>query len=167
MKAIAIAFTLVCSVSFAIEPFALPWMNHESPGTVFNTEDYPDGIFVIHPYFIHCPVNYQLEPKVNQLAVDYVDEPRVHVIDIGIDRSDLDYKKWIGGVNPNHPVLKDANREVVRSLGVTQFPTTIVLDGYGTVQYRSTPGVWSAKEEKEIRATIDWLLGKPVMERLL
>ena len=81
MNKIALLFLFLCSLSFAIEPFSLPWMNHEQPDTQFNSKDFPDGIFVIHPYFIACPVNYQLEPKVNQLASDYSGDPRVQVID--------------------------------------------------------------------------------------
>ncbi len=161
MKRITLAFLFVCSLSFAIEPFSLPWMNHETPGTLFNTNDYPDGIFVIHPYFIYCPVNYELEPKVNELASDYASEPRVHVLDIGVDKKDSDYEKWIDRVKPNHPVLRDSERTVVQALGITQYPTTIIFDGSGNIHYRSTPGVWSKTEEEKIRGTIDWLLQKP------
>jgi len=58
-------------------------------------------------------------------------------------------------------VLKDSEHTVVHALGITQFPTTIILDGNGSIQYRSTPGVWTDKEEEKIRTTIDWLLEKP------
>lgn len=161
MKRFMLTFLFVGQLTFGIEPFSLPWMNHEQPGTSFKTSDYPDGIFVIHPYFIYCQINYQLEPKVNQLANDYVSEPRVHVLDIGVDKKDSDYEKWIEQVKPNHPVLKDSERTVVHALGITHYPTTIILDGSGSIHYRSTPGIWTDKEEQKIRATIDWLLQKP------
>lgn len=160
MKRIAFAFLFVSQLAFAVDPFSLPWMNHETPGTSFNTKDYPDGVFVAHFYWLGCMYNHKLEPLINDIASDYASEPRVHVLDIGADKKDVDYTHWVDAVQPNHAVLKDATRVIFKAFEVVHVPTTVIFDGGGNVHHKYV-GPWNATQEKKVREVIDWLLLKP------
>ena len=143
----------------AVSPFSLPWMN-SNPRSSYTSASHADGIFVIEAYFLGCPYCNQNAQNVNDLATDYVTEARVQVLDVGIDRVDADYATWISRHSPNHPVLKDASRVLIRQLGTTGYPSTYVLNCRGEVKYSGEGGPWEAAEKAAIRAAIDVLLAE-------
>lgn len=148
---------LVAVPGLGVTPFSLPWMNAETTGTNFSSVDYKDGIFVVEAYFLDCPYcNYNAK-NVNEMASKFANEPRVHVLDVGIDRNDSQYATWIQRHKPNHPVLKDASRQLIKQLGTTGYPSTYVIDCKGNVKYKSA-GEWESKEKTEIADAIDELL---------
>lgn len=138
-------------------PFELPWMNHESKGTIYRSLDNPAGIFVIEAYFLNCPYCNDNAPEVDDLATKYASEPRVHVLDVGVDKNDTQYASWISKHSPNHPVLKDGNRKLISILGTSGYPSTYVIDCRGNVA-ASTSGSWGAGEKRTITDAIDKLL---------
>ena len=110
------AMALISVSAFAdIAPFSLPWMN-QSPRDVYKMENHPNGVFVLEMYFRTCPYCNDNAPNVDRLSADHAGEPRVQVLDVGIDRNDVDYDRWIQAHHPNHPVLKDANRVIAGEL---------------------------------------------------
>lgn len=158
MKAKLALFSVLLSwVATAITPFDLQWMNHKVVGTNYKSSAHPKGVFLIETYFRNCPYCVQNAPNVNDLAGKYANEPRVQVIDLGIDKTDAEYASWIALTKPNHPVLKDAGMKVVRELGTTGYPSTYVLDSQLKVVYKHS-GVWASAARRQIQITIDQLL---------
>jgi AhpC/TSA family len=146
MKVLSVLFALFVSATAfgaTVAPFQLPWMNHATPGTIYKSADHPNTVFVLEAYFRSCSYCNANAPLVDDLAESYADNARVQVIDLGIDKYDNDYRIWIANHQPNHPVLKDANRVVVTPLGTTAYPTTYVVDCNMNVVYRSVGG-WSS-----------------------
>lgn len=152
MRALAIA-ALFCINAFAVNPFELPQMNHDQAGTLFKSTDHPNGVFVVEAYFLGCPYCHENAPNVDELAEKYANEPRVQVLDVGVDRQDSQYAQWIEKHQPNHPVLKDANRVLIRQLGTTGYPSAYVIDCKGTVLHK-TSGVWNSSKKAAIEKAI-------------
>lgn len=154
MKTVLLVGLTWMSVSaMALTPFELQWMNHESPGTLYKSSEHANPVLVIEAFFDNCPYCDDNAPNVDALAEEYANEPRVQVLDVGRDTVDSEYENWIAKHHPNHPVLKDAERFVLKQLAVTGYPTTAVVDCNGNVLYRTT-SVWSASKKAQIRAAI-------------
>ncbi len=152
---IAILFFQVFTVnSSAIGPFRLRWMNHVSENTFYDSKDYPDSVFVLHTYFLACHFNHKLEPAVNALAKEYEDEPRVQVLDIGIDSKPSDYDTWIDKHRPNHPVLNDVGRLLISQLQTQRYPTTYILDSELNIKFEWV-SLWNENALKRMREVID------------
>lgn len=147
---------ITLSARAEIKPFELPWMN-ESNAKTYSSETHKGGIFVIETYFLNCPYCNDNAPAVDALAQKFSDQSRVQVLDVGIDKSDAQYQTWIERHHPNHPVLKDAKKELISQLGTTVYPSTYVLDCEGNVIYQSQ-GTWNEEKKEAIERTIEWLL---------
>ena len=145
------------ATSFAVSSFQLKWMNHATPGTVYNSADHKDGVFVLEAYFLNCPYCNDNAPNVDELASSFANEPRVQVLDVGIDRADSQYKSWIAKHKPNHPVLKDDKRQLVKQLGTSGYPSTYIVDCKGVVRYK-TSGVWNMTKETAMKDKITEIL---------
>jgi len=135
--------------ALSVLPFELPQMNHpDGVGTMFKTE--PNSVLVVESYFNTCPYcNYNAE-NVDQLAEEYKDHNRVQIVDLGVDKKDSDYQKWIAKHSPNHPVLKDANRAITSKLGTKSYPTTYVIACNGEVMHKVV-GQWKDQDQINIR----------------
>ncbi len=127
-------------------------MNAEQPGAIYQPSI--NGITVVEMYFNTCVYCNQNAERVNKLAEFYEPVRRVQVLDVGIDKNDSDYSSWIAKHQPNHPVLKDAQRNVAKALGTTSYPSTYVLDCNGEVLYKSV-GAWTKKIEDKVYDAID------------
>src|SRR5688500_3480571 len=124
---LAACFLAVSANAQAIAPFALKWENAPNGG-LYNSSEHPDAVFVIEAYQLRCgPCNTNV-PNLHDLAGFYGYEPRVQILDLGIDRSPRDYQQWIAKHEPVYPVLNDARRQVWSQLGGSGTPTTWVLD---------------------------------------
>jgi len=161
-QAMAQSHTQVCTFedpgqSSRVTPFSLPWMNAETTGTAYSSASHANGIFVVEAYFLGCPYCNDNAPNVNDLTDKYASSDRVQVLDVGVDRSDADYEEWIRKHQPNHPVLKDAQRVLIKQLGTTGYPSTYVVDCKGNVVYK-TSGVWNSAKKAAIHKAVDTLL---------
>lgn len=171
MKNWLLALSLVCALPLVnsqaadefvlpwegLLPFSLPWMNSGTTGTVYASSDNPAGIFVVEAYFLDCPYCNDNAPEVDDLASHYASDPRVHVLDVGVDRQDAQYATWISRHKPNHPVLKDSTRKLISKLGTSGYPSTYVIDCRGN-KVHETSGSWSAAMKRGIMDAIDTLL---------
>lgn len=143
-------------VLFGVSAFNLPVMNGKV-GEVFDSAKYPNDVLVVEAYFKDCPYCNQNAPNVDSLADVFKTNPRVHVLDVGIDTKDVDYANWIGRHHPNHPVLKDSQRKLIKQLGTTSYPSIYILDGTGTIRYRNS-GTWDSATRMEIQEKVEDLL---------
>ena len=157
MKAIALIVALCLSpLAHAVSAFELPWMNADTNAT-YKSADFADGIFVVEAYFLGCHYCNENAPNVNALAEQFSGDTRVQVLDVGVDRKDSDYETWITKHEPNHPVLKDAQRKLIGQLGTTGYPSTYVINSEGKVVYK-TSGVWNSAKKAAIVKAIEGLL---------
>jgi peroxiredoxin len=158
MKSISLLALLlwVYQAQAEVSPFELPWMNQTNAKT-YSSESHKGGIFVVETYFLNCPYCNDNAPSVDALATKFAEESRVQVLDVGIDKSDAQYQTWIERHHPNHPVLKDAKKELISQLGTSVYPSTYVLDCEGNVVYQSQ-GTWDSEKIDKIEQTIRWLL---------
>jgi len=145
------------TASFGITSFSLQQMNHPVAGTMYNSADHKDAVFLLEAYFLNCPYCNDNAPNVDALADSFANEPRVQVLDVGIDRTDSQYATWIKKHNPNHPVLKDDKRVVIRQLGTTGYPSSYIVDCTGAVRYQMS-GVWSMTKEAGLKDKISAIL---------
>jgi peroxiredoxin len=158
-KCLVALVVFVAQAASAALPFELPWMNGE-PGAVYRSSDFPGAVFVLETYFLGCPYCNQNAPNVQELASEYSFDLRVQVLDVGIDQQDWQYEEWIRRHEPNHPVVKDVGRRLVRTLGTWAYPTVYVVDCNGRVAYRHE-GMWNASVKAAIRSQIGTLLAGP------
>jgi hypothetical protein len=113
-------------------PFELPWMNASQSGTLYKSADHPDGIFVFAIYYLGISQLGEVAAKVNELATRFAGDPRVQVLDVGVDADEAAYEHWISDNHPNHPLLMDADQKVTGQLvGELAFPTFVVTDKNG------------------------------------
>lgn len=142
------------SNALALNPFKLPWMNHPSRDMIYSSIDHPRGIFVLEFLANYCKTCNDNAANVAALAAQYSQESRVQVLDIAIDRNDREIANWIRKHQPNHPVLKDAERQIWSQVGERYIPTVLVLDCLGNELMRHT-GIWSEETQSQIRSVID------------
>ena len=149
---LGLLLTLTSSMAFANAiqmPFELKWMNSTTHASSFKSTDHPNGVFVLEAYFLGCPYCNDNAPNVDALASKFASEPRVTVLDVGVDRSESQYQEWIDRHNPNHPVLNDGSQKVIGQLGTSGFPSTYVVDCNGNV-VTETSGQWGQSERQQI-----------------
>lgn len=165
MKTLIVAIVATCCFSLAhadsvTMPFSLPWMNAANSPATYSSADHADGVFVVENYFLGCPYCNDNASNVNDLAGKYLNQPRVQVLDVGVDTDDSDYAEWISDHTPNHPVLNDGNMTLTGQLGTSGYPSTYVIDCKGNVVY-SHSGEWDSGDESKIAQAIDAQLALP------
>ena len=159
----ALFFAFFSASALAVTPFALPWMNHpeqtDQENVIFRSADHPNGIFVIEGYFRSCGLCNWNAVYINALATDYRNEPRVQVMDVGLDGPKRLYDAWIEETSPNHPVLKDVNRVLIGQLDFAAYPSTAIVDCRGNIRLKHQ-GYWgdNSTAPQEFRAKISEML---------
>lgn len=151
--------TLTAQGAMQVSPFELPMANGKSANELFKSSDHPNTVYVIENYFYGCPYCRENAENVNELADAYKNDPRVVVLDVGIDKMDSLYEAWVKKFEPNHPVLKDPKRVIAKQLKVTGYPTAVILDQNLNVVFRTT-GVWEESTIAEMMRKIDSLLAQ-------
>lgn len=156
---VALSF-LISSIGFSVQHFQLPWMNPQNENqTTYNSQEYLDAVWVIETYFLDCPYCNDNAPRVNELKNYFQNDERVQILDVGIDKDTSAYAEWIRRHKPNHPVLKDSTRQLVKQLGTSVYPSTYVLDKNLKVVFKSS-GVWGSKTEAQIKDAVEKAIGK-------
>jgi hypothetical protein len=111
-----------------------PIKNSPTPGATFRMADYPNDVFVFEAFTVSCGTCGENAPAVNRLADEYKTNPRVHVIDLGQDTTELYYKEWVRRFNPNHIVVSDVKTQVFETLHtINQTPQVFVVNCDGTM----------------------------------
>jgi len=146
---------MLSTLGFAVTPFTLPLMNGSATdGANFSSSTHPNTVFVVEAYFLDCPYCNDNASNVDDLASKYASEPRVQVLDVGVDRTVSQYQQWISRHHPNHPVLMDAKRALIGQLGTSGYPSTYVIDCRYNVT-KSTSGEWDGSMENSLMSAID------------
>jgi peroxiredoxin len=162
MKLIGTMLTavLLAATAEAKESFELKQMNGDNAGQMYRSADYPGPVWVFEFYFNTCPYCNDNAPLIDRLAEQFQAEPRVQVLDISRDCRDSDYRSWISKHSPNHPVLNDCSKVLITPHNVRGFPTTVVVDCNGKVQYRKEGAMSSSDYDRAVSA-IEASLNQP------
>ena len=113
---VAAAFLASTAASAASIPmYEFPLKNSDSRD-VYKMSEHQNGVFVFEAYRLSCGYCNENAPAVDALATQYASNPRVQVLDLGLDTNDADYAEWIARHEPNHPVVQDTGRRVYNAL---------------------------------------------------
>ena len=130
-----------------------PVKNGEA-GEVYKMEDHKNSVFVFEAYRLSCYYCNLNAPKVDALATQFAENPRVQVLDLGMDTADADFAEWIRAHKPNHKVIQDVNKTVYKTLKTMDgVPQAFVFDCKGNM-HGNVVGAWDANGEKRIRDLI-------------
>lgn len=147
--------SLLSPLAFSVQHFELDWFNAPSPAqSKYQSSQYQDAVWVVEAFFLGCPYCNDNAPNVNALQNYFKNDERVQILDLGIDKNDSAYAEWVRRHKPNHPVLKDPGRKLIRQLGTSSYPTTYVLNKELQVVYKHT-GVWNSKVESKIKDIVE------------
>lgn len=133
-----------------------PVMNAaEGAKTVFDTTDYPTGVFVFEVFFNTCPACNDNAHNVHALSKAYETDEQVHVMDLSTDSDDEDFNEWLTKYHtPAGHLLKDEKHKFIKDEAVRYVPTVIVKDCKLTTVYRYT-GIWTTKVKDQLTQAIE------------
>jgi hypothetical protein len=155
--AIALFLTTTAANAASIPMYDFPLKNGESRDEIYKMSDHKNSVFVFEAYRLSCGYCNENAPAVDDLAVDYADNARVQVLDLGLDTSDSDFAEWIARHKPNHPVVQDTGRRVFNALKTSSgVPQDFVVNCKGEMVGNHV-GTW-AGAEKRIRSLVNQAL---------
>lgn len=101
-----------------------------------NLQEMKGKIVVFNFWFINCPPCKREIPELNKLVEKYKDRNDVVFIAVALDeKSDLkDFLK----TTPFNYTIVDAGRWIASEIGINTFPTNVVVDQNGIVQFHAT-----------------------------
>jgi thiol-disulfide isomerase/thioredoxin len=101
-----------------------------------NLQEMKGKIVVFNFWFINCPPCKREIPELNKLVEKYKDRNNVVFIAVALDeKSDLkDFLK----TTPFNYTIVDGGRWIAAEIGINTFPTNVVVDQNGIVQFHAT-----------------------------
>lgn len=101
-----------------------------------NLQEMKGKIVVFNFWFINCPPCRREIPELNKLVEKYKERKDVVFIAVALDdKSDLlDFLK----TTPFNYQIVDGGRWITQGFGITTFPTNVVVDQNGNVQFHAT-----------------------------
>jgi len=101
-----------------------------------NLQEMKGKIVVFNFWFINCPPCKREIPELNKLVEKYKDRTDVVFIAVALDdKSDLlDFLK----TTPFNYQIVDGGRYITQGFGINSFPTNVVVDQNGVVQFHAT-----------------------------
>ncbi|MDP3392291.1 TlpA disulfide reductase family protein [Sediminibacterium sp.] len=101
-----------------------------------NLQEMKGKIVVFNFWFINCPPCKREIPELNKLVDKYKDRNDVVFIAVALDdKSDLkDFLK----TTPFNYTIVDGGRWIASEIGINTFPTNVVVDQQGLVQFHAT-----------------------------
>lgn len=146
--AIALFFAQTAASAASIPMYDFPLKNGESRDEIYRMSAHKNSVFVFEAYRLSCGYCNENAPAVDDLAVDYSDNSRVQVLDLGLDTADSDYSEWIARHRPNHPVVQDTGRRVFNALKTSSgVPQVFVVNCRGEMVGNHV-GTWNGAEKK-------------------
>ncbi len=101
-----------------------------------NLQEMKGKIVVFNFWFINCPPCKREIPELNKLVEKYKDRNDVVFIAVALDeKSDL--KDFLKTTPFNYSIV-DGGRWIVSEIGINTFPTNVVVDQNGVVQFHAT-----------------------------
>ncbi len=127
----------------ARENYAPDFSFTSSAGEYISLEDLKGKVIVLDFWGTWCPPCVESVPELRNLNKRYSKEPSFVLIGIS---SDSDEDKWRDFTDKNKmtwPQYLDRDRKIQRAFGIRAFPTYMVIDHEGIVQFQSIGAGWT------------------------
>ena len=147
-------FSAAANAAASIPMYEFPLKNGESRDDLYKMSEHKNSVFVFEAYRLSCGYCNENAPVVDALVNEYAANPRVQVLDLGLDTNDSEYAEWVARHNPNHPVIQDTGRRVYNALRTENgVPQVFIVNCKGEMVGNHV-GTWSGYGKK-IRGLID------------
>lgn len=110
--------------------FSLPGMD----GKLVKLSDYSGKQILINTWATWCPPCQKEIPQLNDLYGRYQDQNFV-VLGIDAGESKDQVLDFLTGTEIKYPILLDSQEKLMDQLGIRDYPTSILVDGNGIIQY--------------------------------
>lgn len=134
------------------EPVHFSLIDMGAEGGRYDSAGHLGQPMVLEFYFAGCSYCKQNAPNVKALSTERHGKG-AQIVEISIDCELSDYAYWLARYAADGPVLNDCSGDISQSLGVSSYPTTIVLDKDHNRVWSSV-GVWSSAKKAKIRQLI-------------
>jgi peroxiredoxin len=108
------ATTAVSAAS--IPNLEFPLKNGTARDQLYKMSEHPNTVFVFEAFGINCGYCHENAAAVDAMATEFAGNPRVQVLDLGLDTTESAFEEWIARHEPNHPVVQDTGRKVYNAL---------------------------------------------------
>lgn len=130
-------------------------LKNGAAGEVYKMADHPNSVFVFEAFGLNCPYCNDNAPNLDKLTNDYKSNPRVQVLDLGLDSQASYYVEWIRRHKPNHPVVQDVSRRVFGALSTEgSIPQVFVANCKGALVGKYV-GSWDSSAARYVRGLVD------------
>ena len=116
--------------------------------------EHKNSVFVFESFADFCGGCHENAPNVDEFATEFATNPRVQVLDLGLDQVDSAYQAWVGRHHPNHPVLQDTARKVFNALRTDNLiPQVFIVNCRGEMVGNHI-GEWDEAVKTKLRGDI-------------
>ena len=133
---------LIANPRRARENFAPDFSFTTAEGEFISLEDLRGKVVVLDFWGTWCPPCVESVPELRNLHKRYSKEPSFMLIGISSDSDEQEWKDFTEKNKMIWPQYRDKDRKVQRAFGVHAFPTYVVIDHEGIVQFRSVGFSW-------------------------
>jgi Redoxin len=152
--AVVVAFSASTVFASSIPNLDFPVKNGAHRDDVYKMSEHKNSVFVFEAFADFCGGCHENAPNVDEFAIEFAANPRVQVLDLGLDRVDSAYQAWIDRHHPNHLVIQDTDRKVFNALRTDNFiPQVFIVDCHG-VMVGNHIGVWDEAVKTKLRGFI-------------
>ena len=140
----------------ARENYAPDFSFTTAEGEYLSLDDLRGKVVVLDFWGTWCPPCVESVPELRTLHKRYSKEPSFMLIGISSDSDEQEWREFTGKNKMIWPQYRDKDGKIQRAFGVRAFPTYVVIDHEGIVQFRSVGLSWqrSANLEDAIRKHI-------------
>jgi peroxiredoxin len=137
----------------ARENYAPDFSFTTAEGEYVSLDDLRGKVVVLDFWGTWCPPCVESVPELRTLHKRYSKEPSFMLIGISSDSDEQEWKDFTAKNKMIWPQYRDKDQKVQRAFGVRAFPTYVVIDHEGIVQFRSVGLSWqrAASLEDAIR----------------
>jgi peroxiredoxin len=137
----------------ARENYAPDFSFTTAEGEYVSLEDLRGKVVVLDFWGTWCPPCVESVPELRTLHKRYSKEPSFMLIGISSDSDEQEWREFTAKNKMIWPQYRDKDHKVQRAFGVRAFPTYVVIDHEGIVQFRSVGLSWqrAASLEDAIR----------------
>lgn len=104
-------------------------------GNTYNMDELKGNVVVMNFWFVACPPCIQEIPELNELVNSYKEIPNVVFLAFAKDTETL-LGKFLAHSEFNYSIIPNA-KEIAKQYGVYAYPTHVVVDKNGIIQYSS------------------------------
>jgi len=137
----------------ARENYAPDFSLTTAEGEYVSLDDLRGKVVVLDFWGTWCPPCVESVPELRTLHKRYSKEPSFMLIGVSSDSDEQEWREFTAKNKMIWPQYRDKDQKVQRAFGVRAFPTYVVIDHEGIVQFRSVGLSWqrSASLEDTIR----------------